>query len=303
MSRIFISYRREDSEHIAGRVYDHLEHHFGRDSVFIDVDTVPVGVDFREHLDQGVARCQVLLAIIGEQWLNNRYKEGPRQGQRRLDDPVDFVRLEIQSALRRGILVIPVLVGRAVMPGEQDLPEGLKDLAYRNAATVRAGRDFRDDLDRLIRGIEHLLPDQDRRPGSVPGERAAVPAGSGVQQETDAQIFVKYNERFQKLLEGFPDAFRPETLSRKFSEVPAAEASRLRECLVRYLTLCSEEHFLWRKGHLSGEVWSIWRVEIERLLRTPLYRSAWPELRAEYDPDPGFVEYVERVQKGDPGPS
>src|SRR5213595_1408766 len=125
MPKIFISYRREDSEHIAGRLHDRLNTYFGRDAVFMDIDTIPFGVDFRKHLDEAVGQCDILLAVIGEGWLEVRHKDGPRLGQRRLDDATDFVRIEIGSALARGIPVIPVLVGKAVMPGEQELPEGL----------------------------------------------------------------------------------------------------------------------------------------------------------------------------------
>jgi hypothetical protein len=157
MPRIFLSYRREDSEHIAGRLYDRLKARFGRGNVFMDLDTIPFGVDFREHLGQAVARCDVLLAVIGEAWLDVRFENGPRQGQRRLDDPADFVRIEVESALARNIPVIPVLVGKAAMPAEQELPQGtLRALAFRNAAEVRSGRDFHDHVSRLIRGIEHL---------------------------------------------------------------------------------------------------------------------------------------------------
>lgn len=156
MPKIFVSYRRDDSEHITGRIYDRLEPHFGGDNVFMDIDSIPSGVDFREHLDRTVGQCDVLLAVIGEQWLNIGYREGSKEGWR-LDDTTDFVRIEIQSSLTRGIPVIPVLVGRAAMPGEQEMPEGLKGLSYRNAAEVRSGRDFRDHVDRLIRGIEQLF--------------------------------------------------------------------------------------------------------------------------------------------------
>lgn len=157
MPKIFISYRREDSEAIVGRLDDHLVAHFGRDQLFLDVDTIPFGVDFRAHLDKAVSQCDVLLAVMGEHWLDVRYREGPRAGQRRLDDPEDFVRIEIESALARSILVIPVLVGRASMPRAEELPEKLRPLSFRNAAQVGTGRDFRDHVDRLIRGIEHGL--------------------------------------------------------------------------------------------------------------------------------------------------
>src|SRR5262249_31712999 len=98
-----------------------------------------------------------------EQWLDARHTQGPKQGQRRLDDPSDFVAIEIRSALARNIPVIPVLVGRAAGPGEDDLPESLKPLAWRHAAEARPGRDFDDHVSRLIRGIEYLLP-QDHKP-------------------------------------------------------------------------------------------------------------------------------------------
>jgi hypothetical protein len=181
MPRIFISYRREDSEHITGRIHDRLGPHFGSDNVFMDIDTIPFGVDFREHLDEAVSQCDVLLAVIGENWLDVRHRDGPLQGQRRLDDPSDFVRIEIQSALARGIPVIPVLVGRAGMPREQDLPEGLKDLAYRNAVEVRSGRDFNDQIERLIRGVDlakrvELLPQAAKKPSSRSVGRWLVPA-------------------------------------------------------------------------------------------------------------------------------
>ena len=156
MPKIFLSYRREDSEHIAERLYDRLEAHFGRDSLFMDIDTIPFGVDFRDYLDQAVGQCDILLAVIGQGWLEARHQKGPRQGQRRLEDPADFVAIEIGSALARKIPVIPVLVAGAVMPAEVQLPDCLRALAYRNAAEVRSGRDFRDHVDRLIRGIEHL---------------------------------------------------------------------------------------------------------------------------------------------------
>jgi hypothetical protein len=154
MPRIFISYRREDSELITGRIYDHLASHFGSHNVFRDLDSILFGVDFRKNISEAVGNCDVLLVMIGEQWLAVCHREGAKQGQRRLDDPDDFVRIEVGSALARGIPVIPVLVDGARMPGEPELPEGLKELAYRNATEVGSGQDFRGHVVRLIRGIE-----------------------------------------------------------------------------------------------------------------------------------------------------
>jgi TIR domain len=97
-SRVFISYRRQESSGLAGRLYDWLAARFGNDQVFMDVDTIALGVDFAEVITQAVSTCQVLLAVIGPRWLDLT----DENGQRRLDDPNDIVRLEIAAALERG---------------------------------------------------------------------------------------------------------------------------------------------------------------------------------------------------------
>jgi hypothetical protein len=179
MLSIFLSYRRDDSIDAAGRIYDRLVDHFGGESVFMDVDSIPLGIDFKQYLQDAVSRCDILLAVIGQGWLEARPREGPLSGQRRLDNPDDFFRIEIQTALARGIAVVPVLVGRATMPVAKDLPDELKDLAFRNAAEVRPGKDFHDHVDRLIRGIESMERAIDL---TVPGEWLARPA-----EETKAE--------------------------------------------------------------------------------------------------------------------
>ena len=146
---IFISYRRSDSADVTGRIYDRLLQEFGRPGIFKDVDSVPLGVDFRRHLDRVVGDCEILIAVIGDAWLGTTGTDG----QRRLEDPRDLVRIEVQSALKRDIPVIPVLVRGASMPEEQDLPAELKALAYRNGMQVRPDPDFHKDVDRLIEGI------------------------------------------------------------------------------------------------------------------------------------------------------
>jgi hypothetical protein len=152
MTKIFISYRRDDSAYIAGMINDRLEKHFGPNSVFLDIDSIPLGLDFRKHISDSVGQCDVLLALIGDSWINSTNN----QGSRRLDDPTDFVRVEIESALKRDIPVIPVLVGKARMPSATELPSSLHELAFRNAAEVRAGRDLQEHLTRLVRGITLL---------------------------------------------------------------------------------------------------------------------------------------------------
>jgi hypothetical protein len=149
MPRVFISYRRDDTRATAGRIYDHLADAFGASNVFIDVEAVPPGVDFRQYLDDLIRSCDVVLAIIGPRWATL----SDEAGRRRLADPGDFVRLEIEAALAAGMLVIPVLVDDAAMPHPGELPSSLRDLVYRNAATVQyAG--FRRDMAALINRIE-----------------------------------------------------------------------------------------------------------------------------------------------------
>ena len=109
---IFINYRREDSTATAGRLYDRLAQAFGRKNLFMDVDHIPAGVDFVAHLNNQVAACEVVLVVIGPNWLNAK----DEAGQRRLDNPDDFVAIEIAAALARNIRVIPVLVDGARMP-------------------------------------------------------------------------------------------------------------------------------------------------------------------------------------------
>jgi formylglycine-generating enzyme required for sulfatase activity len=156
MSKILISYRREDSADITGRIYDRLIEQFGRDAVFKDVDSIPFGVDFRIYLDAQVAKCEVFLAVIGRDWMKKR---GSR-GKPRLDDPGDFVRIEIESALKRYIPVIPVLVGGASIPQADRLPVSIQDLAYRHGTVVRPDPDFHRDMDRLIEYLKRQVRGQ-----------------------------------------------------------------------------------------------------------------------------------------------
>lgn len=146
---IFISYRRKDSGDITGRIYDGLVQHFGKMAIFKDVDSIPLGMDFRNHLQNNVGRCSALIAVIGQNWLIAA--EG---GEPRLNSTRDHLRIEIETALQRDIPVIPVLVQGATVPQEDDLPSSLRPLAYRNGLSVRPDPDFHTDMDRLIRGVE-----------------------------------------------------------------------------------------------------------------------------------------------------
>jgi TIR domain/PASTA domain len=152
MQAIFISYRRQDAEGEAGRLFDDLVREFGDGSVFMDVSTIQAGRDFRKVIDDSVATCGVLLAIIGVNWVDAKNEAG----ERRLDDPADFVRLETASALRRDIPVIPVLVRGAKMPSASALPDDLKNLAYRNAVELTHAR-WNSDVQILIKTLRQLV--------------------------------------------------------------------------------------------------------------------------------------------------
>lgn len=165
MSAIFISYRREDTEGHAGRLFEGLRARFGDDSVFMDVVAIEPGVDFRQVIDAKIAKCDVLLALIGRQWLS----AGDGSGVRRIDDAQDFVRLEIAAALKRGIPVIPVLVQGARMPSAEQLPDDLSDLAFRNAVELTHAR-WESDLGVLAKALARLIA-----PDTADAEAAAPP--------------------------------------------------------------------------------------------------------------------------------
>lgn len=151
MPRVFLSYRRDDTAAVAGRIHDQLISCFGHESVFRDVDSIPSGLDFRETLEQAVTECDVLLALIGEMWL-----QPEESGKRRLDNPSDYVRTEIALALARNKPVIPILVGRVRMPSQVELPDDLKELVFRNASRVDHEWGFQTQMLKLIRDIEFL---------------------------------------------------------------------------------------------------------------------------------------------------
>ena len=174
MHKIFISYRRSDTGPTAVRIYDRLRARFGAESIFMDVDSIPLAVDFRDHIAQSVGQCDVMLAIIGPEWLGQS-SGTMRMGDpaRRIDDPADFVRNEVEAALNRKIPVIPVLIGHTSMPSHADLPPSLAALAFRNAAQVDSWRDFHIHVDRLIQGIEDVFERQNKGKTAQPGEPAA----------------------------------------------------------------------------------------------------------------------------------
>jgi hypothetical protein len=152
MSKIIVSYRRSDSAAITGRIFDRLVDRYGEESVFMDIDRIPFGTDFRHHIQDALRDADVLLAVIGPSWLGKT-----ADGKSRIIDEADPVKVEIEAALKQGLTVIPVLVDNATMPGAADLPEGIRDLAYINAAPIDTGRDFRQHMERLTRSIDGII--------------------------------------------------------------------------------------------------------------------------------------------------
>src|SRR5262249_61160227 len=148
-AKVFISYRRADSAGYAGRVMDRLDRELGRDLLFMDVDAIPLGTNFSKVVHEEVAKCGVVLAVTGPNWLDAR----DEHGNRRLDNPNDLVRIEIAAALQRNIPVIPILLDGATIPKADELPEDLKELALRNGLDIRHAS-FQDDMNRLIRGLK-----------------------------------------------------------------------------------------------------------------------------------------------------
>lgn len=150
--KIFISYRRDDSSGHTGRVHDRLEREFGRDLLFMDVDAIPLGVNFVKFIRDEVAKCDAMLAVIGPNWLSAT----DETGQRRIDRANDFVRLELAEALQRDIPVIPILVDGVRMPSTDSLPDELKELSLRNGLDVRHSS-FHADMDKLVRALRERL--------------------------------------------------------------------------------------------------------------------------------------------------
>jgi hypothetical protein len=168
MAGIFISYRRSDSAGYTGRLMDDIKVQFPDNEVFRDVEAIEAGADFVEAIDGAVKSCSVLLAVIGPRWLSVT----DNSNRRRIDDPHDFVRLEIAAALRREVRVIPVLVDGAIMPPAEDLPEDIKALARRQAQELTDKRwDY--DVGLLFTALEKV-PGMRRKRAEV-GTSAAPP--------------------------------------------------------------------------------------------------------------------------------
>jgi hypothetical protein len=171
MGGIFISYRRDDSRHAAGRLWDRLQQAYGPEQLFMDVDNVAPGLDFVRVLSEQVAACAAMLVIIGPNWLDVRDEDGAR----RLDNPYDFVRIEIEAALARDVRVIPVLVDGARIPRDDVLPEALRPLARRQAVRL-THEQFGADASQLVEALRDVVQPSG---GGVRSARVTMPEPTG----------------------------------------------------------------------------------------------------------------------------
>lgn len=186
MTQIFISYRRADSEGYVGRMYDYLADRFDEQNLFLDVATINAGADFPRAIEQALAQCDVLIAVIGPSWLDAT----DSRGRRRLDQPDDYVRLEVATALRQDLHVIPALVQEARMPRASELPEELAPLSERNYIEISHKR-FAYDMDKLVEAI-----------GGAYGQVSVIYVAGGLSPlpADDARVYID-NVRKAKLVQ------------------------------------------------------------------------------------------------------
>jgi len=201
MSKIIVSYRRSDSAATAGRIFDRLVDRYGEASVFMDIDRIPFGTDFRHHIQDALRDADILLAVVGPAWLGQK-----ADGASRIQDEADPVRVEIEAALRQGLTVIPVLIDNAAMPAAAELPESIRDFAYINAAPIDIGRDFRAHMDRVTRSIDAIVA----RGKSDTG--VAVTAASAAKPKRRRAVWISVAALALLVIGGLalaPDVFRP----------------------------------------------------------------------------------------------
>ncbi len=177
---IFISYRRDDSSGYAGRLYDRLVAQYGPDRVFMDIDTIRPGHDFAEDIERALSDSLACIVLIGRQWESITSAEG----RRRLEDPTDFVRLEVAAAIRRGVIVIPVLVEGASPPSAASLPVELQPLARRQAIELSNER-WHYDVSRLVLALDEVVEAAAEAPPEE--EASADEAAPSVTEEPSAE--------------------------------------------------------------------------------------------------------------------
>ena len=245
---VFLSYRRSDCQAQANGLHDGLIHRIPSASIFMDVDSIPYGVDFEEHIRKAIQKCDIVLVLIGDNWLD---KES--SGRRRIDEPEDFVRLEIENSLESPeVRVIPVLVEGAVMPRSADLPTSIRKLARLNAIELSDQR-WKSDVERLARLIEGFGPQSEPvKPETRPSLRLADVDGAAVAAAIDA----------------LPEQFQTKDVS-EHATVTAAHgtataASNYHAMIGTYIARNCEDlgvKSLGKQGNRRGELWGRRAVE------------------------------------------
>ena len=256
---VFLCYRRLDSEDVVDRVYESFQREFPREALFRDIDTIPPGVDFPAYVHAAIESCRVVLVFIGRDWLNTV----DAQGGRRLEDPRDHVRIEIESALQiPDMRVIPVLVRRAEMPGEVDLPGSLKPLAIRNAISVRSGFDYQSDVGRLIHHVRDALEQwtREREPRDRPN--LPEPPIKCDLQLPQGTVFISHADEDRTAARRLANAFKTAGLNvwpTQFSGTQAFRDAQARKALEQcemFLPLISQH----TENQLSGFFHTEWNL-------------------------------------------
>lgn len=239
MSKIFISYRRDDSQWQTKRLYDALCDQVPKpkQNIFYDLDSMRVGRDFRAKIDAAVSQCDLMIAVIGKNWLSQVDNE---TGNRRIDDPNDFVRIEISTALRREIPVVPVLVDETTMPKAEKLPEDLKSLSYRHGVKLRLDS-FHSDMDALLNGL-NLTELVGRKP-FWSGKRLAG-GGAAIVSALALALLVWSKIPFLPLSEGATGSFEGAGID----DLSGVALMTAEACLARKPSECTQMGYLFETG-------------------------------------------------------
>ncbi|MBA3823621.1 MAG: toll/interleukin-1 receptor domain-containing protein [Ktedonobacterales bacterium] len=152
-ARVFLSYRRQETEDLCGRIFDRLSKDYGQKQIFRDLNSIPLGVDFKGYLQKVINQCAVMLVLIGMEWIAIKDESGIR----RLDDPNDFVRFEVEIGINCHIPIIPLFAHGAVMPKLQELPSTIQQLAYFNGISIHSDPYFHSNVDMVVQRIDQLL--------------------------------------------------------------------------------------------------------------------------------------------------
>lgn len=183
MPRVTLSYRRDDSAPTARLIFERLRAYYGPESVFMDIDSIEFGEDFRERIHHALRQTDYLLVLIGPRWL------GPTGDRNRINEENDPVRMEVERALEIGLRVVPILLDGAPMPTPQLLPQSLGKLPFINAADITTGRDFDSQIERIIRFIDRTFAETEaRRAREAEEQLAAIPGNESAKAQASADV-------------------------------------------------------------------------------------------------------------------